>query len=56
MNVNIPMDPMRDTMWNDGCRFSADGVLFLASLKCSVPELNYCSTLIPVLAIDGRVF
>ena len=30
--------------------------VFLASLKCSVPELNYCSTLVPVLAIDGRVF
>ena len=30
--------------------------VFLASLKCSVPELNYCSTLVPFLAIDGRAF
>jgi hypothetical protein len=38
----------------DICNYEAG--VFLASLKCSVPELNYCSTLVPVLAIDGRVF
>ena len=30
--------------------------VFLASLKCSVPEPNFYSTPDPVLAIDGRVF
>ena len=31
-------------------------LVFLASLKCSVPEPNFYSTPDPVLAIDGRVF
>ena len=35
---------------------SGDFGVFLASLKCSVPEPNFYSTPDPVLAIDGRVF
>lgn len=43
-------------VYGKGCKGNYPRLVFLATSFCSIPELNFCSTQIPVLAIHGRVF